>query len=536
MASVLDQAYLDWLDSSVAEEDADLAQLREWYDGRQISDYGKLGKFLSAIFAEMFIKYPAVNIVKSAVKVVRERLAVESFVPVTTDGTDYAVFANSWWRTNRMNSLQGDLYKYVLRDKAAVVLVGWDGRKKAPKYTLNQLWDGVSGNCRLYHNSDDEIVAVSKRWAITDIYGHDSGTYRLNVYRPDSIERYINTTGTGSWRLMTLKEINDPAISDNPEKWLGIDGEPMGLAAIPFYNTDYMSECADLMTLQADVNDKIISGHAAGRLHGFPFLVVEGEMALELDEKGNRKPLDFGPGRIIKTGGPPITKIEASDLKIIYEGGLMQIIKLAAIVKRWPPYSFDTSVIPSQDTQLQLEGPLVAQVIEKQAMLGDSFIDLMEVSKKLYEHVNRGVIAGSIAPRWREAQSVSKMYTASVTLARSTAAPMSNSQRLRELGFSESEIAVQLAENAAAAAAQASALYGDVAAGLGDGSTPPDQTPADSAAPTDGSTPTDQPGAPADQVAGGTAADSNSPIDTQPADAAALQPLNRAPERVAPSQ
>ena len=105
------------------------------------------------------------------------------------------------------------------------------------------------------------------------------------------------------------------------------------------------------------------------------------------------------------------------------------------------------------------------------------------------------------------------------------------SQRLREIGFSEAEIILQLAENAAAAAAQASSLYGDVATGLGDGSTPPDETP-----PADGSMPTDQPGAPADQVAGGTAADSNSPIDTQPADAAALQPLNRAPERVAPSQ
>ncbi len=535
MPSVLDQAYLDWLDSSVAEEDADLAQIREWYDGRQISDYGKMGKFLSAIFAEMFIKYPAVNIVKSAVKIVRERLAVESFVPTTTDANDYADFANEWWQTNRMNSLQGDLFKYVLRDKAAVVLVGWDGRKKAPKYTVSQLWDGISGNCRLYHNSDDEIVAVSKRWTITDIYGHDSGNYRLNVYRPESIERYINTTGSGVWRLMTVREINDQAITENPEKWLGLDGEPMGLAAIPFYNTDYMSECADLMTLQADVNDKVISGHAAGRLHGFPFLVVEGEMAMELDENGKRKPLDFGPGRIIKTGGPPITKIEASDLRVIYEGGLMQIIKLASIVKRWPPYSFDTSVIPSQDTQLQLEGPLVAQVIEKQAMLGDSFVDLMEVSRKLFERVNRGVIEGQIAPRWREAQSVSKMYNATVTLARANAAPMSGSQRLRELGFSEKEIIAQMEENLAAASAQATSLYGDVAAGFSDGSTPPDQAPpadgtlADAGTPpVDGAMLADQPGAPA--------ADSNSPVDTKPADIAALQPLNRAPERIAPAQ
>ena len=459
--SDLYQTYLKAAIAAQTNAERDLAEIRQFYDGEQIKHYGKSEAYLAEVFREMFIKYPAANLVKTTVNIATERLAVKSLAGGTK--SQLATAAGDWWKAARLDSWQDDLYAFALRDSAAVLIVDWDESRRVPTFAVNELWDGTGGNCRIHFDDTGNVAFVSKRWNVHDERDRYTGKTRLTLYFADRIERWISTSLAGwDWRLMSPAELNG---TPNPMPWIMPDGTPIGIAAVPFFNRPYESECAVAMTPQTLLNEAILSWHATGRFHGFPMLAIEGSYTPEKDAQGNPKPFETGPGRVIKTGGGALKRVEPTDMLALFEGAVIPAVKLVAMSKRWPDHAF-AGMPPSGETLRQMEGPLVSQVEAKQRVFGDSWRDAFSVAQRLYEANTGEKLAGEIDVQWKSALAVSAKYDAEVVGARAAAGQLPRKQRWRELGFGGDEIAQMEAEYQADLEQSAKALLSDQIIGV----------------------------------------------------------------------
>lgn len=386
--SLTTEAYMRSLTAAAEQWEIDLREIRDFYEGEQIEDYGRLGDQIAKRFREMFLKYPACNLVKVGVSTIADRLAINS---ITAKNAETAKLAQAWWDLTEMRSWQLDLYRYLLRDSMAVVIASWDATNQIPIWTVHELFDGVEGNCRVHWDSDGNVMFVSKRWVEHDANDVPTGRTRITVYYEDQIERYVaESSGGANLRLMTPEECQaeDPNITANPEIWIMADGRAIGSPAVVFYNNPFESEAEDLMTPQTGVNESILSWHVAGRYGGFRMLVME-NASEQVDKDGNPIPLRVGPGRFIRVrsqGTQPtrVYPIPAEDVGAIFEGAVMPYINLASMAKRWPVHVFNTTSMPSSGELVRmLEGSLVAQCDIKKPMLEDSWRELFEVTARM---------------------------------------------------------------------------------------------------------------------------------------------------------
>lgn len=424
------------------EQEDQLAEVRAFYDGQQIAEYGRMEPFIAAAFAAMFKKYPACNLIKTCVKVVRERLRVTS-----VGGTGaLATLAAEWWKAARLESWQSDLYRNMLRDGAAVLIVGWDGVNNQPTFTVNELYDGAGGTCRLHFDSDDQLSYVSRRWQEHDENDQPTGNTRLTVYFPDRIERYYQTVAGVD--LMTPEQVTaeDPNVTENPEPWVMSDGTPIGIAAVPFFNAPYEPEPADLMADQVGINESILSWHVAGRYGGFRTIVTENARG-KADANGNEVPLEWGPGvriNVTTTGNNPakIYTLPAEDVEKIFAGAVVPWLKLASFAKRFPYHVFDVSAMPTSGELLrQMEGPMVEQIDDKKPMLDDSWADAFDVARKVaVVYGGQRLAEGEIEMTWKTSQSSAALYDMEVLEKKQTALGIPQRKLWQEAGYSDEEI------------------------------------------------------------------------------------------------
>ena len=404
--------------------ETELQKLREYHEGRQITSFGDKAAFLSEGIKTLLGDYAPANVCEHAVSVLSERLNLQSFEDVSESG--FAALANKWWAAREMASWQSDLIRFVLRDKAAVLVVGWDG--EAPTFKVNELWDGAaSSGMRIFHDANGEATSLCKKWAETADTGILTGRTRLTIYLPDSITRLVADPG-GQYRMLTPNEIFSQGggllEQQNPQPLVMQDGTPVGLVAVPFYNAGYVSEVRSVLVAQEMLNENLLSWYASAQLHGFPSIAIEGDVDAEINPvTGKKKDIMVGAGKIWKTGGPPMKRLEAADIGAIFDGIVRPAIELAALNKRWPVHMFLPASMPSSGELVrQLETPLVQQIGDKQRLLGDSFVRAMIVARRLGNYLGLALgDLGSVTARWQEAARRDELYDVSVVQAKKLA-------------------------------------------------------------------------------------------------------------------
>jgi hypothetical protein len=274
--ALLREAYLRAAYAEIRAEEKNIERDRAFYDGKQGIVFTARQKEYLGDIASALTDQALCNICRRAVDIPAERLALESIAAGDEAGQAYADMAVGWWRANSLRSWQAWLYEYALRDSASCLVVGWDGAQ--PTYTLNELYDGVSGQVRLHYDPDSGGLAfASKRFsAVNPATLLPTGKTRLTVYFADRIERYEDDRGApDGWRLLSAEE----AGAVNPQPWLDRDGAPLGVPVIVFDNPGG-SELDDILMPQKAMNKSLADLLAAQDFHGFPLLALVGLAAL----------------------------------------------------------------------------------------------------------------------------------------------------------------------------------------------------------------------------------------------------------------
>lgn len=441
MQNVLRQSYINYLNSAKDEELEEIAKIREFYEGRQFKDVvtGERAQYISPVVEEMLKTYPFINIVKRTVQVLRERIRVSG---IKSDNEQQAQLAQDWWKAEQMGAWQQYVYEAALRDKACALIVGWDGEKKQPTFTLNELWDGTGGTIEIEYGNDDEVLYVSKRWPEVDAEGDYTGRTRRTKYFSNRIERYVLSEFNTDETLLTIEELKleNPNITSNPEPWLDANGEPMGIAAVIFENVGYVSECNDAMGPQAAVNDALLDYHTSTRYHGLPLMAFE-EASFPIDPSTGRaiKP-KWGPGQGIALDSGKVYRVPPTDLNIIYSGAIKPWLEVTAYQKGWPVHVFN-QMPPSGETLRQMESSLVVQCDERKEMFEESWKEAFRIAFKLYE-INTGISFDTdIDILWKSSLGINAIYDMNVMAQKKATADLPQLVVLREMGYDEDEIA-----------------------------------------------------------------------------------------------
>jgi hypothetical protein len=435
-----DKTLEDYLAAPQTEEEDAIYEIREWYQGRHFKDaLAERQEFISPIVYKMLSRYSFVNLVKTSVKVLDERLKV---VSITSENQEKAELASQWWRDLEMDSWQGFIYESALRDKACVVIVGWDGERKQPTIVKNELWDGHNGHCRVVYDTNDNILFISKRWDESDVIGNLTGRIRITVYFPNRIERYVIDDGEITPRLMSVREVRQesPDVSRNPQPWVDSNGSPLGLAAIVFENRGYVSECEDAMTIQAALNDAVLDFHSNLRYHGIPTIVFQ-KVQFRVDPiTGKPEKPKWGPGKAIVVDDGDVKRIEPTNSVTLYNGSVKPWIEMLAHQKRWPMHIFHQAP-PSGETLRQMESALVAQCNDKKLNFADSWLKVFDLCFKLYrEDTGIDLTVGRLYLRWDSSLGLNDAYDMNVLKTKKEVADLPQSVILEELGYSQDRV------------------------------------------------------------------------------------------------
>lgn len=439
-ASMIFDSYMRYVMEAQTEEEEQIFEIREWYEGRQFPNgIGKRERYVAPILRDMLETYPMLNLVERTVRIINERVRITE---VASDDKASNILFKLWWEKNKMASGQSSVYEAALRDRACVVILEWNYRDNHPMFHTNELFDGVGGSCRIHYDENDKVEYVSKRWAQLDEYDRPNGNTRFTLYFPEKIERWISEGG-GSARMMTTTEVRaELGMSiPNPQPWVDANGDPLGIAAVVFDNVNYASECFGVMSAQAGMNEAILDWHTSSRYHGIPTVLFEG-VAFKVDPLTGREiEPEWGPGKGIAFDSGRVSRLQPVDVASLFEGAVMPWIRVASLQKGWPMHVF-TQMPPSGETLRQMESPLIVQAEDKMNAFTDSWKTLFTIASKMHEIVTGERPKGLVTLEWASPVSLNELYVARVaqTNARAEKATFDNGdlsqrQRLIEQGY-----------------------------------------------------------------------------------------------------
>lgn len=449
-------AYLRAAYQDLKDEEAAMHRNRDFYDGEQgIQLTARQKEYLGDI-ANDLSEQALCNICKRAVEIPGERLAVEELTSEQGDST-LADMAKLWWEMNQLGAWQYDIYEQALRDSTSCLIVGWD--EDHPTYTLNELWDGKDGSVRLHYSEDDgTLLFASKRYSAYDpVMLQKTGKVRLTLYFADRIERYEDSTGdpTG-WRLLRPDEI-EGTDKRNPMPWVDTDGNPLGIAVIAFDNPGG-SELDDVLMPQKALNKGAVDLLSTQDLHGFPLLVLKGFQAT-IDTEGKQTPLNYQPGRAITMpAAGSADRIPGVDLSPMFETGVLGWLQLVSIIKGWPLYLWARGEPPSGESLKVMESSLVNQVKRKQESFRDSWLEAFAMGARLHKLYTGQELTGDLVIQWKDPETRQELAHWQALQTKWDAAQIPITQRWREAGYTDEQIALMQEEQrdqAARAAQQA---------------------------------------------------------------------------------
>jgi hypothetical protein len=449
MADAVEIAYLEALDEQEQAFQRQVVAARKYHMGEHnVKLTDRLKQFLGKDFNGFEFR---MNVVQSVSRSVVEKLGIIGF---DSEDPDLIEWAQKVWGVNNMDAVQDDIYDAALCDGAHYVIVDWPVDGEYPRWLPQQYYTSteVGGDglgCFIRYEQDDPnldpIVGV-KIW--TDKID-DKQVQRRTLYFPDRIEKYARTGSGGDWQ-----PIMDEGDSAWPIPWVDVDGNPLGVAVIPFYNKWMIPEASDAYPLQDAVNKLVVDLLSTEDQTAYRILVALGFIptkdGLELKSDGSNA-LEIEPGVVV---GTTKSKTEAS-FGAIDPPELAPLMDLVQQMILWLAFVTDTPVnryittklIASDQTLKQQEMPLIAKVENRQKLFGRGFKMCFDMSIKLAalygdEAFQEGE---SVEVLWKSAQSLMDRLE-ELQLKKDLGVPPE--QIWAEIGYDKEKIASWLANQA----------------------------------------------------------------------------------------
>ncbi len=367
-----------------------------------------------------------------------ERLEVTGFNSKNEE-TDKILW--EWWSANNMDAQQGLAYTWAARDGMSYVIVSWDNEMGIPRFDVNQAWDGEDGVKVKWAGAPypgQKIHFASKRWSEDfDASGNIEKMRRLNLYLPDSIDKYSGAADTANEYGWQRHWDEDDTEGTWPIPWVDEAGEPLGIPVVPFLNKQVgLSELKDVTPLQVVLNKAMLDLLGAADVEGFGIFTKTGGALLDNP--------DIFPGAMWQDEDPlaQFGKLPGAEL-----GGLIQMLATAertvATVTRRPMTYFDPTRSTSGEHLKQMEAPLVAQVKAGQTVFGNAWAEAMKMAIRLDNEFGEGTIGDieglSIEPQWQDAETRNDKEVMEIVTAKLEAGIIDLQQAWDELGYTEDQ-------------------------------------------------------------------------------------------------
>ena len=366
-------------------------------------------------------------------------------------GFDSSVREKITWATERFDDNKGpvvelDLYETVLRDGEGFVVIDVDQETRTITWHVNPRFTsldvGGDGNgCKAFYENDDpnqRLLAITKEWTLFDEDGRLE-RYR-NIYYTDQI---IKQKHDGfAWRTLPDGELD----------WKDAAGNPLGIAAVHFYNKGFHREAEDAYTPQDAINKTFLDLLSASDLFAFRIFVALGWIPTidgrePEDDRSNWLPIE--PGNIIGTDKPrnevSFDAIEAADPEPVIKV-VQQCILWASMVTNTPASRFiSTKLIASDETLKQQEEPLVAKIDGAKTLISYSWRQVFLITERIWNvlYPDQLVAEGKIKPIWCHSASEESLMT---KLKTKKELGVPRRQIWREMGYDEQKIATMEAD------------------------------------------------------------------------------------------
>jgi len=392
----LEVAYAGWLAQEEQRRQEGIVLARLYYAGEHdvpLTDRQK--EFLG--FQDGGNERFALNYCKTIVRAIAERLIVAGFSGNGPAGAAFSEQAWAWWQANRADGLQGRVHQRTVRDGEYFVFVDWDAAAGRPVWRLHPRYtdatvQGTGFGCKAFYpdgDPDQQMEYASKRWTetVTDERGRRETRQRMTLYHPDRVEKYILATTNSEAGWVPYAEDD----GQWPLPWIDRQGRPLGIPIVHFRNNpDLQTELWDAIPVQDAINKCALDILATADATGFRMLVALGFYpttdGLPPESDGSNY-LEVHPGCWIGTTKAPgdanVFALDAADLRPMIELLLEMVLDLARVtdtpVSRFQP----TRQIAAEGTLKQQEGPLLAKVRDRQTSFGNSWEDVLYLSRRL---------------------------------------------------------------------------------------------------------------------------------------------------------
>lgn len=411
---------------------------RDYYAGRHrlafaTSKFRETFGFLFEAFAD--------NLCTVVVDAVADRLEVSGW----TGGDDRdAEGAGAIWRTMRLPQVAGEVHQEALALGDGYLIV-WEGRNGRPVWHPNVAEETV---VRYDPENPGEVELGAKVWQ----EGGRDGRARMTLYYRDRVERYATpgrmTNGIPSdpTSFVPLSDDTAQAVVVNPygivpvfhfgnAAGVGRLGRPEHYHAIP---------------LQDALNKSVLDGLVGAEFQALPQRWATGLELPNDPQTGEPVSPRQGPGNLLTSPAPDTSfgQFDAADLGQLLTMSESYRLEIARVTgtpahrmlltgDRWP----------SGEALHVAEAPLVVKCTDKTDAWGPTWAQAMQLALR----IDLTPAGGELRPLWRDPSSRSVAEQVAVAEAKRRVG-VSQSQALRELGYTDEEIQNMQDENAEAAA------------------------------------------------------------------------------------
>ena len=403
----LEMSYLEALIEQTLEHHREILLARAYHNGIQpiyLTDRQK--EYLDIHQDNQF----CLNVIRPVTTALRDELNVVGFETGEQENKNGIKVQAQWfwdvWNKNNMDSRQGEVHEWALRDSETFIILDWDKEKKYPGMVLHerftdtdaQSWEGRwsdltdwtmqnmtgtgNGVWMIYENDDpnQDAQAAVQQWNEIkyDANGKMESNLRRTIYYPDRIERF-EYNGTDWIELMS------------PQAWLDKSGKALGIPVIHFKNQNMLPEAWDAIPPQDAVNKTWVDILGTMDLSGYPMFVLLG---LYPTTDGKPPAADgsnvwsVGPAQILGNAGAKaneasIQKFEGTDPTPLMETLKDQIMFIAQITGTPASRFITTSQIAAADTLKEQERQLRKRAYNHMILFGDAWEDVMIMARRI---------------------------------------------------------------------------------------------------------------------------------------------------------
>lgn len=399
-----------------------------YYDGQHPLAFATT-KFRDA-FGSLFATF-ADNLCPAVVDAVADRLLVEGLG--VEDGPDtVATAAWALWQANRMDRRAGEVHLEALRTGDAYVLV-WPNAAGQPV-----LYPNAAAACQVQYDVEDPGVVLwgSKQWWA------DDGRARVNLYYPDRIEKWATP--------QPVKGHAWPTRASAFEAW-EVPGEPWPLpnpwGAVPLFhfgnNADLgqpgRSELQNVLPLQNALNKAVTDQLVAQEFVAFPQRWATG-LEVDVDPTTGKPIPPFTPGveRIWAVASETAKFGEFAQARLTEFIATQDALRAEIARVSGTPLHYlllQSGDFPSGEAMRTAEARFLAKVRDRQVAFGNTWEDVLSFALR----VAGSAADATLSTLWRDPTPRNEKEQAEVATLKAGLG-VSNTQLLRELGYSDPQI------------------------------------------------------------------------------------------------